>query len=151
MVNIKKMTESQIISRLKGMNTNNAKYIIENIFVFDSEMDLFVQKPNDYIVEYKVKCSIEDFKKDFKKDKHDLMRKCYFENKIPNKFYFVCPDNLIPLEMIPSYAGLIYINEDGSFEVIKKPKLLHKTKANPLFIRKLAHNLSCKLIFNKIT
>jgi hypothetical protein len=41
--------------------------------------------------------------------------------------------------------------EDGSFDIIKKPKLLHSTKANDLFIRKLAHNLSCKLIFKKIT
>ena len=51
---------------------------------------------------------------------------------------------------VPEYAGLIYINEDFSFEVIKKPKLLHKTTANQEFIRKLAHNLSCKLIFKKV-
>ena len=42
------------------------------------------------------------------------------------------------------------MNEDGSFDIIRKPKLLHNTKANDAFIRKLAHNLSCKLIFKTI-
>ena len=60
-------------------------------------------------------------------------------------------------EVKPEELGLdtrcaykLYINEDFTFEIIKKPKLLHKTKATPGFIRQLAHNLSCKLIFRKI-
>ena len=40
-------------------------------------------------------------------------------------------------------------NEDLSFDVIKKPTLLHKTKANDDFIRKLAHNITTKLVFKK--
>ena len=43
-----------------------------------------------------------------------------------------------------------YVNEDFTFDIIKKPILLHKTKVTPVFIRQLAHNLSCKLIFKKV-
>lgn len=119
------MTEGLIINRLRGMNYNNSQYIIENIFVFDSEMDLFVQKPNGYIVEYEVKCSIEDFKKDFKKVKHNWMTQRH-HHKIPNKFYFVCPDGLIPLETVPEYAGLIYIGKGET--IVKQAPFLHKHK-----------------------
>ena len=62
----------------------------------------------------------------------------------------VSPKDLISLDDVPDYAGLIYMNEDGSFDIIKKPKLLHSTKANDALIRKLAHNLSCKLVFKTI-
>ena len=69
---------------------------------------------------------------------------------LPNYFNYVVPCGLISLEDVPEYAGLIYFNDDLSFDVIKKPKLLHKTKANDKFIRKVAHNLSCKLVFKKV-
>ena len=36
-----------------------------------------------------------------------------------------------------------------SFTVAKKPRLLHKTKATEKLLRKLAHNLTCKLVFKK--
>ena len=69
---------------------------------------------------------------------------------IPNYFNYLTPRDLITIDEVPEYAGLIYINDDFTFEVMKKPKLLHNIKANEEFIRKLAHNLSCKLIFKKI-
>ena len=68
---------------------------------------------------------------------------------LPNYFNYVVPTGLITVEDLPEYAGLIYFNEDLSFDIIKKPKLLHKIKANDDFIRKLAHNITTKLIFKK--
>ena len=47
---------------------------------------------------------------------------------IPN-FNYIVPKDLIKIEEVPEYAGLIYFSEDMSFEIIKKPRLLHKTKA----------------------
>jgi hypothetical protein len=44
---------------------------------------------------------------------------------LPNYFNFVTPKDLISIDEVPDYAGLIYMNEDGSFDIIKKPKLLH--------------------------
>jgi hypothetical protein len=123
-----------------------------------SECDCISISKSDYIYEYEIKISRADFKKDFTKIKHtNIINENYTKVRkgetfylLPNYFSFVTPKDLIKIEEVPDYAGLIYMNEDGSFEVIRKPKLLHSTKANDLFIRKIAHNLSCKLIFKKI-
>jgi len=123
-----------------------------------SECDVISVSKSDYIYEYEIKISRADYKKDFIKEKHSQM---ISENhtKIvkgemmylsPNYFNFITPRGLISLEEVPEYAGLIYINEDLTFDIIKKPLLLHKNKATPQFIRKLAHNLSCKLVFKSI-
>lgn len=48
--------------------------------------------------------------------------------KTPNKFYYVCPKNLIPLELIPSYAGLYYIDENMRMTEVKKAPFIHKEK-----------------------
>jgi hypothetical protein len=123
----------QMISKLKSMNRNNSKYMIENIYVFNSEMDLFVQKKNDYIIEYELKTTLPDFKKDFNKDKHDWMYQIFnlfcpgYNKKCPNKFYFVCPDNVIPIDLIPEYAGLIYLSNMGE-KIVKRAPFLHKEK-----------------------
>jgi hypothetical protein len=114
------------------------------------------QKSNIY--EYEIKISRQDFKKDFIKEKHQhiinekftYVRKGEQLWRVCNYFNYVVPKDLISVEEVPEYSGLIYINEDFTFDIIKKPRLLHKTKATPEFIRQLAHNLSCKLIFKKI-
>ena len=96
---------------------------------------------------------------DFKKEKHKLMleKASVIDSNIndvwyytPNYFYFVVPLNLVSIDEIPEYAGLIYINELLGFETIKKAPLLHKIKATDTFIRKLSHNLTCKLVFKKV-
>jgi len=123
------------------------------------ECDVISISKSDYIYEYEIKTSRADFKKDFIKEKHTHIIKEKYTKTVkgeliyllPNYFSFVTPKDLIKIEEVPDYAGLIYMNDDYSFEVIKKPKLLHKTKANNEFIRKIAHNLSCKLIFKKIS
>lgn len=119
------------------------------------ECDVISISKSDFIYEYEVKISKSDFKADFKKNKHKHMiaRKKVNESKnyyyIPNYFYFVVPEDLIHLDDIPEYAGLIYIKDD-QFIQIKKAPLLHKTKASTEFIRKLSHKLTCKLVFNKM-
>lgn len=123
-----------------------------------AECDVISISKSDYIYEYEVKISRADYKKDFTKEKHTHIinenhtktTKGSLVYLLPNYFTFVTPRDLVSIDEIPDYAGLIYINDDNSFEIIKKPKLLHKTKANDAFIRKVAHNLTCKLIFNKI-
>jgi len=50
----------------------------------------------------------------------------------PNYFYYICPENLIALEEIPDYAGLIYVADYnkrvGKLTFIKKAPILHKNK-----------------------
>ena len=105
-------------------------------------------------------------KADFNKDKHKLMleRKCTKVRMIKennekvkdtlyltcNYFNFVVPTGLVTPDEVPEYAGLIYMDENLNFEIIKKAPLLHKEKASYNFIRQLSHNLTCKLVFNKI-
>jgi len=131
-----------------------------------SECDVISISKSNYIYEYEVKISKSDFKADFKKEKHKLMlegigvkERLIKENNnmvrdiwylTPNYFYFVVPENLIPIEDIPQYAGLIYMNEKQEFETIKKAPLIHKEKATYNFIRQLSHNLTCKLVFRKV-
>ena len=122
------------------------------------ECDVISVSKSDYIYEYEIKISRQDFKKDFLKEKHNhiLNEKFTYVRKgeqlfrVCNYFNYVVPKDLISIEEVPHYAGLIYINEDFTFDIVKKPKLLHKVKATPDFIRQLEHNLSCKLIINKI-
>jgi len=122
------------------------------------ECDVLSISKSDFIYEYEIKISRADYKKDFSKRKHsDIINENFttIGSKgtwylLPNYFNYIVPKDLIKIEEVPEYAGLIYFNEDMTFDVIKKPKLLHKTKANDEFIRKVAHNLSCKLIFNKV-
>ena len=132
------------------------------------ECDVLSISKADYIYEYEVKISISDFKADFKKEKHKLITEKIFNETVtlikegnrtfespnpyyvPNYFYFVVPENLISVEEIPDYAGLIYMKENGKFETIKKALILHKTKASNELIRSIAHQLMCKLVFKKI-
>lgn len=122
------------------------------------ECDVISVSKSDYIYEYEIKISRQDFKKDFIKEKHNhiLNEKFTYTRKgellfrVCNYFNYVVPKDLVTIEEVPEYAGLIYINGDFTFEIVKKPKLIHKTKATTGFIRQLAHNLSCKLIFNKV-
>ena len=65
----------------------------------------------------------------------------------PNYFYFVVPVGLVKIEEIPEYAGLIYMGDDMVFDIVKKSPIIHNIKASDKLIRKLSHNLTCKLIF----
>lgn len=50
--------------------------------------------------------------------------------RCPNKFYYICPKGVIPLEEIPEYAGLFYINENFHITEIKKAPFIHKEHIN---------------------
>jgi hypothetical protein len=56
---------------------------------------------------------------------------CIYDTpKTPNKFYYCCPKNLIPVELIPEYAGLYYIDENMRVTEVKKAPFIHKEKEN---------------------
>jgi len=151
-----KNIESSLIMYLyeKGHSPISSKVKICGL----QECDVISVSKSDYIYEYEIKISRQDFKRDFLKEKHNhilnenftYIRKKQQFFRVCNYFNYVVPKGLVSVEEVPDYAGLIYINEDFTFDIIKKPKLLHKVKADSGFIRQLAHNLSCKLIFKKI-
>lgn len=103
----------------------NVKYLIS-----DWEYDVCSINKNGYITEFEVKISRGDFKADSKKRKFK-----YYDCKsfilMPNRFYYVCPKDLISVDEIQDYAGLIYY-ENEALTVIKKAPLIsnHKHEVN---------------------
>lgn len=134
-------------------------YFICNAFVYYWECDLFIVTKSGYGVEFEIKLSRSDFKKDFtKKMKHDTLStgKCIKEfwggekKEItldrPNRFYYVCPEGLIKPDEVPEYAGLIYFKMiyeypcSSDVKIIKNSKFIHKEKIN-------YENILCKKYF----
>jgi len=126
-----------------------------------SEMDIAKITSTEYIYEYELKISRADFIKEIKNfnENNDrqkywkhLMMKEAFNNKkknykrktnsIANKFYFVCPENMIKEDEILDYQGLIYIDNKYDFKVIKEAKFLHKNKISIKILKRFMKTLS---------
>jgi len=127
-----KITRS-FLDKIKNWN----EIIIPN-FYFSWEMDIFRMLPSWYIYEYEIKISRADFKNDFKKtywntNKHEQLKNWKLDC---NRFYFIVPKDLIKINEIPEYAGLIYFDETPKgwlFKTVKNAKFLHKEKKNKDF------------------
>jgi hypothetical protein len=120
------------------------------------ECDLISFTKLNYAYEYEVKVSVSDFKADFKKTaKHKLMcngkgvtrYKGKVKYKVCNYFSYVTPAALVTEDMVPSYAGLIWVYNDGMVRVIRKAPKIHDTPAGDDILRKVAHNLTQKHLF----
>lgn len=124
------MTSKDITKQLNIKHSQTAQYYLSNTYLFKGaygESDFIVINPNGYCVEYEIKISRADYKADFTKTKkHNLLKDTSYTDK-PNKFYYAVPENLISIDEIPDYAGLVYITEFGVKE-IKKAPFLHKVK-----------------------
>jgi len=132
-----KISESHVQRLLNSKYIGNCKYKVPNIYVFrhDWESDFFVQKNNGYCYEFEIKISRSDFFADSKKKrKHDILRTGIYESNgqrehrcRPNKLFYVVPIDLVKVEEIPSYAGLMYV--DGyHLLTIKEAPFIHKDK-----------------------
>ena len=55
---------------------------------------------------------------------------CYLisGHKRPNYFYYAVPTDMIKVEEVPSYDGLVYIDEKGNITTVKKAPCIHKEK-----------------------
>ena len=49
-------------------------------------------------------------------------------HKRPNYFYYVVPTDLITVDEVPEYAGLVYVDEKKTLTIKKKAPQLHKDK-----------------------
>lgn len=125
--------------------------VLPNFYVDGYEMDVFKLTASDICVEYEIKVSRADFKKNFKKNfksffdnelinKHDKIKK---GTRLCNRFYFVVPEGLINISEIPEYCGLIYYNEErNKLTSIRGAKMLHKNKLPYDYYKKLARQLA---------
>lgn len=79
----------------------NHKYRFINIQFFGTgEIADFLSFQNSgYSVEVEIKCSRSDFKKDFEKPKHRILKNKYITDTeikmVSNRFYYAVPKNLI--------------------------------------------------------
>jgi hypothetical protein len=107
-------------------------------------------KTNKYIPSYYEtidKYPDDDWYKKYLIDRLEKNPHYIVENhKRPNYFYYVCPENLINIEDVPKYAGLIYIDCDGHIIIVKSAPKLHSEKYTDEEL-----NLSEKFYYNMET
>lgn len=145
----------------------NCSIVIPNTFALYGtlESDVLAFNKNNFTHEVEIKVSKTDFKKDFQKvtnakwdrlipqdsksrkffpaseNKHDLIQK-----KLgPSYFWFAVPKDLISVEDIPDYAGLLYVytKKDSYYgrnvvvvDMVKDAPKIHKVKASDELINK---------------
>lgn len=107
--------------------------VAENFnYFFTGELDVISVAKSGYVSEYEVKVSRSDFKADAKKNKWYYFDIQLTPKYIPNYFTYVCPIGLILEADLKPYMGLIYYFDDGTLILIRKPKILHKNKPDPI-------------------
>lgn len=125
------VTEQLLQQHLRGWKSN-PKYIVENLYVFDWESDMLIKIRSGYWYEVECKISLADFKNDFKRKwrKHDLLKTGDEKHRRPNYFYYCVPWYLSGkvLSLLPSYAGLIVLTENGKLNEVRRASLLHTDK-----------------------
>lgn len=125
------VTEQLLQQHLRGWKSN-PKYIVENLYVFDWESDMLIKTRSGYWYEVECKISLADFKNDFthKRQKHELLKMGDEKHRRPNYFYYCVPwylsEKVLPL--LPDYAGLIVLTENGRLNEVKRSLCLHKQK-----------------------
>lgn len=124
---------------------------VPNIFLYKWESDLLKIAKDGVMTEYEIKCSHQDFTRDFidKEEKHHALDVGYDESEIPNFFYFICPDGLIRKSEIPHYAGLIYLVDQGMNKYLKtivKAPILTSQRITSDMWKKIANSLIDRLI-----
>lgn len=120
------MTEKQIQSHL-FIWKRSAGFSIPNILYYKWESDFLFITHAQFVHEFEIKITKNDFKKDFQKtDKHDILAAQSY-GRYPNRFWYICPEGLIQKNEVPNYAGLIYCRPKRFYPwIIKKAPRLHK-------------------------
>lgn len=118
------MTEKEIVNGFCNfiLKDKSANKIFPNIFFDNYEADLLEITKSGYSYEYEVKISRSDFKNDVKKSCGWILNESTNFKKVDklkideikegrrtNYFYYLVPKNLIQVDEIPEYAGLIYV------------------------------------------
>jgi hypothetical protein len=113
------------------------------------ECDLISFNLSEYLNEFEIKVTRADFKHErVKERKHKWLVTGKPAKNKPNYFWFATPFDLIQPEEINPLYGLIYVS-DKTIKIIKRPKLLHKTKHLDMkMMKSLTRAMSFK-IFNR--
>ena len=125
------VTEQLLQQHLRSWKSN-PKYIVENLYVFGWESDMLIKTRSGYWYEVECKTSLADFKNDFthKWQKHELLKTGDKKHRCPNYFCYCVPWYLSGkvLPLLPDYAGLVVLTEDGRLKEVKRTPMLHNNK-----------------------
>lgn len=115
--------------------------VIPNYYNGFFEADCLRVTGKGHLIEYEIKVSIADLKKDFDKksygeNKHEILK----NGKSVNRFFFVVPANLIDKEDVPKHCGLIYVTEN-TWKIVRNAPILHKETAPIQFYKTLCLRL----------
>lgn len=122
----------------KGYNTYNYQYeelktlLIDGKRQFDERTKKYIQVPSGELVTSQIVTGDID---KFLRNKHNTIYKQVSSGiriidipKCPNKFYYCCPKGVIPIDLVPDYAGLYYIDDNMRMVEVKKASFIHKEK-----------------------
>lgn len=143
------MTERDIQNSLYRFSIRRGDKFFAPNFYLHWEAD-FISITSDFkVCEYEIKVSRSDFLVDAdKKEKHDTYRRGALIDRIPNRFYYVCPNGLIQPNEVPDYAGLLWIDTIRNCRGFpsrpkskKKAATIHHQAASREFLMKLCRSL----------
>lgn len=132
-------------------DVSNNRLHIPNIFMYGWESDFLLVRTSGFIVEFEIKCSVIDFKKDFQKTtfswnkavekipKHDALQK----GEGPNYFYYVMPIEVYEKvkTLMPPWCGVLTVREGVTKLALEQDALrLHKEKITDAQSRKILHS-----------
>lgn len=122
------------------------------------QQDVLSVNGKGMLIEYEIKISRSDFKRDEKKNKGFsftdpvMLKNQHNLTRIPNQFYYVVPDGLVKLEEIPDWAGLMYVVGDKLILQKKAPVIHTKKHDQAKILKKVTtlyqqrHYLGCCLL-----
>lgn len=104
---------------------------LPNFYIGRYEADLMsIDDKKDLIIEYEVKITRQDFKCDFLKAHYSASGSIVYKHELIkqgnrcHRFYFVMPENMVLVDEVPTYAGLIYQTEFGGFKTVKRAPVI---------------------------
>jgi hypothetical protein len=121
----------------KGYNTYQYEFEELQTLVIDGKRQYGddykpIQVPSGKIIRSRIETTdIEYFLKNKHNAKYEQISSSIYIKKVPktpNKFYYICPTGIIPLKLVPEYAGLYYIDENMRVTEVKKAPFIHKEK-----------------------
>jgi len=152
-----KLTESVVQSIICNDKDHQKRYDVmvpRCMTQIDNEADILAIRKSGFCDEFEIKLTRADFLNDRKKviqhrrpdfdDKQDLdwfmnpkelapYQKLKLEalsagDMVVNNFWYVLKEGIASVDDLPSYAGLIYVDNTGLLKVIKHPDRLHSRK-----------------------
>jgi len=128
------MTEASIVAVIgKDRVIAGHQLVCPNVnHLFAGQQDMISVSKTGIVIEYEVKISRADFKRDARKGKKFRIDNVHlWPGRVPNQIYYVVPAGLIQVPEIPNWAGLMWVEMslDPSVQFLvlkKKAPMIHK-------------------------